>query len=285
MNGEAATSSVFSDDALEPEAPFQQIVCGIDGSRSAHEAAHQAAALVAPGGSIELVSVADEWGVGLNAAAVLTNKHARRALEEVAHELRGCGAHVQTRIASGRPPWETLMRESVGRDLLVVARHSRSRFGGVAMGSTASNLAHRAHIPLLISVAPPAGTCFPGRILVAADGPGHPERAVRMAGLIARSTGSEITLVRLDWSRRTKRPEIARAIAELSALGVEPAEVLTGGLPRRQIPELAAREQASLVVLGSRGLTGPRAIGSVSERVAHDAPCSVLIVRPPDSGH
>jgi nucleotide-binding universal stress UspA family protein len=42
---------------------------------------------------------------------------------------------------------------------------------------------------------------------------------------------------------------------------------------------LEASEQADLVVLGSRGLHGLRALGSVSERVAHEASCSVLVVR------
>jgi nucleotide-binding universal stress UspA family protein len=31
--------------------------------------------------------------------------------------------------------------------------------------------------------------------------------------------------------------------------------------------------------MGSRGLHGLRSLGSVSERVAHDAGCSVLVVR------
>jgi nucleotide-binding universal stress UspA family protein len=34
------------------------------------------------------------------------------------------------------------------------------------------------------------------------------------------------------------------------------------------------------VMMGSRRLGGLRAIGSVSRRVAHDAPCSVLLVPP-----
>jgi len=42
----------------------------------------------------------------------------------------------------------------------------------------------------------------------------------------------------------------------------------------------AAREaRADLIVLGSRGLRGLRALGSVSERVAHHAGCSLLVVR------
>jgi nucleotide-binding universal stress UspA family protein len=36
---------------------------------------------------------------------------------------------------------------------------------------------------------------------------------------------------------------------------------------------------ADLLVVGSRGLHGLRALGSVSERVAYQAGCSVLVVR------
>lgn len=270
--------------AAEPEAdaPFNRIVCGIDGSRSGHEAARQAAALIAPGGVVEMVAVAEEWGAGLAGAAVLSKARARRALDDAAREIRPCGARIETRIVTGRPPWEPLLRESAGRDLLVVARHTHSRFSGPLIGSTAANVVHRAQIPVLVAVAPPEGRAFPGRILVAADGPGHPERAIRLAGLIARQSGSGITLVRLEWSHRSRRPELAGAIADLTAMGIEPVEILAGGLPRRQIPSFAASEKASLVILGSRGLTGARAMGSISERVAHDAPCSTLIVRPPD---
>ena len=42
---------------------------------------------------------------------------------------------------------------------------------------------------------------------------------------------------------------------------------------------LAAAADADLLVVGSRGLHGLRALGSVSERVAHQAHSSVMIVR------
>ena len=260
---------------------LQKVVCGVDGGGASAEAAHQAAALVAPGGVLELIAVAGESGTGLSAAAVLSKSGARRALDQIAHELRGCDARIDTRIVYGRPPHEVLMRESAASDLLVVARHSRSRLGGIAMGSTASNLAQRAHVPLLIASKPPHGGTFPDRILVAAGGPGHPERAVLMAGQISRTTGADITLVRLDWSPRPQRPELAAAVAQLRRVGAEPVEILTPGLPARKIPQLAAHERAALVVLGSRGLNGARSLSSISERVAQNAPCSVLIVRPP----
>jgi nucleotide-binding universal stress UspA family protein len=44
---------------------------------------------------------------------------------------------------------------------------------------------------------------------------------------------------------------------------------------------VAASADADLVVLGSRGLHGIKSLGSVSERVAHQAASSVLIVRAP----
>jgi nucleotide-binding universal stress UspA family protein len=48
----------------------------------------------------------------------------------------------------------------------------------------------------------------------------------------------------------------------------EPVRVLT-----------AASADADLLVLGSRGRHGFKSLGSVSERVAHRAACSTLIVR------
>jgi nucleotide-binding universal stress UspA family protein len=281
MDAEIATSSTGAGKPEpEIEVAFRRIVCGVDGSRSSFEATRQAATLASPGTILELVAVAHEWGAGLNASATLTRSRARRALDQAARELRGSPARIETRLVSGHPPYEALTRESEGADLLVVARHSKSRLGGMAIGRTTTNLVHRSGVPLLIAVAPPQGRSFPGRILVAADGPGNPEQAVRLAGLIARGSGSDITLLRLAWSRHGQRPEMASAVAHLTELGVEPVEILMGGIPRRQISAVARSERASLVVVGSRGLTGLRAVDSTSERVAHEAPCSVLVVRP-----
>jgi nucleotide-binding universal stress UspA family protein len=51
--------------------------------------------------------------------------------------------------------------------------------------------------------------------------------------------------------------------------------------PGRAVDVLAAASgSADLVVVGSRGLHGLKALGSVSERVANQARSSVLVVRP-----
>ena len=45
---------------------------------------------------------------------------------------------------------------------------------------------------------------------------------------------------------------------------------------------LGRSREADLVVVGSRSLHGLRALGSVSERVAHGSFCSVLVVHAAD---
>jgi nucleotide-binding universal stress UspA family protein len=71
------------------------------------------------------------------------------------------------------------------------------------------------------------------------------------------------------------------AVNLTSELGCEPTVMHASGHAHERILEAAVKEPVSLVAVGSRGLTGLRALGSVSERVAHRAPCSVLVAPPP----
>jgi nucleotide-binding universal stress UspA family protein len=64
--------------------------------------------------------------------------------------------------------------------------------------------------------------------------------------------------------------QVAQAIApKLEERGEAAVDVL-----------VEASESADLVVVGNRGLHGLKALGSVSERLAHQARSSVLVVRP-----
>ena len=53
------------------------------------------------------------------------------------------------------------------------------------------------------------------------------------------------------------------------------------GDPAHVIIDVATEQDADLIVVGARGTTGLRRfmLGSVSSKLAHHAPCSVLIVR------
>jgi nucleotide-binding universal stress UspA family protein len=60
-----------------------------------------------------------------------------------------------------------------------------------------------------------------------------------------------------------------------------PARLHASGHSERLAAQTVAAGRADLVVVGSRGLRGLRALGSVSERVADGASCSTLVVREP----
>lgn len=75
--------------------------------------------------------------------------------------------------------------------------------------------------------------------------------------------------------------ELAAVRAALSAPGRTVTTTVLFGRPGAAIVAAAERSGADLVVVGSRGLHGLRALGSVSERVAHTASCSALVVREP----
>ena len=172
-----------------------------------------------------------------------------------------------------------LLDEASRSDLLVVASHGGSRAGGIAFGSTASAALHRATVPVLVARRPPAGAVFPRRILVATDGSDAAQRAVELTARIGHAARAEVYVVSVGASGDPGH--VAVEITDLTAaLGREPTVIREAGDPSERILALATSEQVALVTLGSRGLHGMHALGSVSERVAHRAHCSVLVARP-----
>jgi nucleotide-binding universal stress UspA family protein len=208
----------------------------------------------------------------------------------VMSDLRREGAEALNRAREAFPDLQlVLMRGSdvaglldaaaeVNADLISVGSHGGSRMAGITFGSVASGMAHYAPCSVLIARTPGNGG-FPGLILHASDGSSDSLEAARVAGDIAAGHGSKIITVNIgdDLDRGQKLVERTAELIKLA--GADPVTEAKKGSPHRAIVELANSARASLVVVGSRGLTGIRALGSVSERVAHRAPCSVLVVR------
>ncbi len=75
---------------------------------------------------------------------------------------------------------------------------------------------------------------------------------------------------------RCSRTECARA----RAAGIEVQGHTGTGDPAEAIVRVAEQEKADLIVVGNKGMAGVRRVlGSVPNSVAHQAPCSVLIVQ------
>lgn len=78
---------------------------------------------------------------------------------------------------------------------------------------------------------------------------------------------------RLDWLESLSQ--------EATTLGINTEYTQLKGNPGRMICDLANNWSAELIIVGSRGLRGLKQIflGSVSNYVTHNSPCSVLLVR------
>ena len=182
--------------------------------------------------------------------------------------------------ASRPRPGTALLEEARGHDLVAVGSHSGSRASGIFFGSTASTLVHRADVPVLVARRPPSEEAFPGTVLLASDGSPGSAAATRLAGRVASACGSSVTILHVSDETPQMRRELAwQAVELLEACGHEPALCDATGDPHEEICRLAGELEAGLLVIGSRGLGGMKSLGSVSERVAHEAPCSVLVAR------
>jgi nucleotide-binding universal stress UspA family protein len=119
------------------------------------------------------------------------------------------------------------------------------------------------------------------RFVASAGWPGN-RRAAEIAGAIAGGAGGNVTLLHVSSQEpREARRELAQEATDLFCLtGTEPVIRTTPGKPAKAIADAAREHGATLLILGSRGLPGARALASVSERVGATAPCPVLVLRP-----
>jgi nucleotide-binding universal stress UspA family protein len=256
---------------------FRSVLCGVDGSASDAVAARQAAILAGPHGQLELVSVV-ERAVSESARIMLTPERARRALRQAHDVATDAGAHPREHVVeAGWGDTAPLLDRCEAHDLLVIGTHGGSRGEGILAGRTGTAAVHRATCPVLVARQTPE---FPGTVLLADDGSGASAEAARLAAAIARQHGCETLVAAPELLDAAGRHRLAEHITDLAeATGRQPVIVDVEGDPARALPTLAHRLGVGLLILGSRRLQGVKALSSVSERVAHRAPCSVLVVR------
>jgi nucleotide-binding universal stress UspA family protein len=141
-------------------------------------------------------------------------------------------------------------------------------------------------------------------IVVGTDGSDTATQAVREAVDLAKALGAKLELVsayapvpeqRLRAERREAPEDIQWAInprEEVDAsleraadigreAGIDVNMHARQGDPADAILDVAEEQNADLVIVGNKGMTGAKRflLGSVPNKVSHHAPCSVLIVR------
>lgn len=260
--------------------PFGDVLCAVDGSRGSREAMHQAISLCSAGAALRFVAVSHELHAGRRAQVDLSESRAREALDEAVEVARRAGVEASSTLLHGAPTSNLLLTEAAEHDLLVLGCHGGSRAGGIVLGSTATQIAHRAERPLLIARRTADNGDFPRSVLLATDGSPGSWAAASIAGRIAQALRSELRISYVpDGMHPERYREVLRQRSAIEeATGSSPPMVDNPGHVAERIGEAARAAQSSLIVIGRRGVSGVKALGSVSERVVHRAPCSVLVV-------
>ena len=136
------------------------------------------------------------------------------------------------------------------------------------------------------------------KILVAVDGSAHSDKVIETAIEYAQLLNAKLILVHCHKKFPTLLGEpmrnetiysilqnaeqlIAPYTKRLREAEVDFEERLMEKPAKAVIPDIARIEDCSLIIMGSRGLTNLEGlvVGSVTTRVLHTTPCSVLVVK------
>jgi len=255
-----------------PETIFSRVLVGVDGSPESTEAVRQAVVLAKPGAELTLLAA---WDLALPLVTPMSTLPALDADESAAQSdaedavraAKELYPSARTMIVHGFPAPALIDEiERAHSTLVAVGSHGQSRAAGILAGSTATQLLHDAPCSVLV-----ARTMrdFPRRIAVGIDGSPQSAAAYAAARHLAQCFDGELTVVVAEGGKRVDVAGVSLIAGDgFSVIPDEPVQVL-----------VAASADVDLLVLGSRGLHGLKALGSVSERVAHRAECSTLIVR------
>ncbi len=249
-----------ADEAATPE--LRSVACVLSARTGDLEAVRQAACLT-EGGRLTLID-AHPSGTG--------NSLRLAAARWIAagHDLEP-----EVQAVDAPPSAPTVQMLAAGHDLLVVAAPP-CRLNGVARAAV-----RQSPVPVLVARPRADRESVADRLLVASDGSDEAWPAVALAHDIARRHRSAFAAV--VPAPNTPKPELM--LLDLTHGGVpdgtDPAVLpVTAGVADALV-DAARAYDATLLVIGCRGLSGVAGLASVSARVAERADCSVLVVRPP----
>lgn len=199
--------------------------------------------------------------------------------------------------------WEGIVGAADEADAAVIVIGSRGRSGlrEFAEGSVSHEVAAHAGRPILI--VPRASRATTGRILICYDGSEQSRKAIETAGALVRARGAVVLdaaplrisvgysaspaeapwVDEADTSVALQRAETGAEVARRAGFDAV-AKTHAATTIRRAVGDIADEVDASVIVVGSRGLRGVREIleRSVSRNIAAHAHRPVLIV-PPDA--
>ncbi len=227
----------------------------------------------------------------------------KRILEEAKQILAEEGVDAVTLCAMGSPA-KVIMRDGVDYDLVVIGAKGRDVRAEVGIGPVASRVVEHASGCVLVGREPPSDQSL--RILVPVDGSAGSEHALDALSSFFDLESAEIKLLHVLetlWLPTDADDPDSRLTDQLALEFKREAEQLLTdarvrfltkhsgvttsireGIPANEILSEIDQGAYDLVVVGASDATDlkHKVLGSVSVKVAWNAPCSVLVVRVPE---
>ncbi len=292
-----------------------KILVAIDSSEFSEAVITEAAARPWPADSVLVVlTVVDLFAltssVGYLEPFMKNENDAARALvQSVAEKLAPHGIETVTQVVEGYPAASIVEQAKLwNADFVFVGSHGHGGIARLFLGSIAKEVVRNAHcsVEIVRPVVAREGKAGGKRILLASDGSAYSEAAAHSVARRPWSGGTEFKIVSVidqmipvmdPWhasgdvieqiliqNQKQCDEAVASAGKILAGAGLAASTSVLGGNPKWTIIDEAKDWSADLVVLGSHGRRGLTRVllGSVSEAVAMNAPCSVEVIRSPE---
>jgi nucleotide-binding universal stress UspA family protein len=279
-----------------------RVLLTTDGSKESHDALRAACRLLTPQErQVEVLYVAPE------AARRGLEERVSRDTKRILHEAKrilteeGCSASAFCRAGS---PARVILHEAKNYDVTVLGAKGRSDRSEGGLGPVASRLVEHANGCVLIGRVPPQDR--QPRILVPVDGSDGSEQALDMLSSFFNLESADVTLLHVIESlwlpedengepqegadqvklelRREAETLLTQARSRVLPYHSGVSTLVREGVPANEILSAADQGDYDLVVVGATEASDLKhqVLGSVSSKIAWNAPCSVLLVRVPE---
>ncbi len=293
---------------------FQRLLVAVDGSPASLTAADMAIKLAARfSASLDILSVEEtapryiatsEESAQEQSAAVTYYTRLQAPLAQLAGRK---GVQTQCAVLSGHEGQVILdyVREHQC-DVLVIGYQGHSGVWGAFLGSTADKLVSHAPSSILV-VRAHMGKVLYKRLLVALDGSPLSLQALKIGLQMAKTLGASLQIISVvedpktppsdylspvssagsntlhwDWEAYLQQTQ-RLAETQAAVAGVQVETTIRKGPASSVLIELAREGEHDLLILGATGQQRPwsSTTGGTARKVANEAPCAVLLVRPP----
>jgi nucleotide-binding universal stress UspA family protein len=241
--------------------------------------------------------VADELAAALGASVLCLTAGWGSTTEELGDYLNARAAALRAPHSTAVTPDTfpaTAIAEAAGDgSMVVMATHGRSGVGKALLGSVAEDLLKRSDRPVvLLGPRVRSGTPVVGGVMgVTTDGSPTSAMILPRVSHLASSLGMTVRVLSVHAGggsplggaeREAVDRAMESAVAFLTAEGVTAtAEPLMGADAAEVVARWAADNDAALLAMSTHGRSGVArtALGSVTVKTVHDAPCPVLVQR------